>query len=326
MSGRQATAGAGTPSGFGSAHARAALGMVVVTLLWSTAGVVSRQLQSAESFEITFFRSAFNLLGLGVALTWMRGWRLWPDLFRSPRAVWLSGLCWSVMFTAFMVALTMTRVANVLVTMSISPLLTAVCARVFLHHRQPARTWVAIAVAGAGIAWMFGRSMQAADAQSLAGMAVALGVPLASALNYTVMHHAGRRSPVRAGEASDVASSARPDMLSAVLIGAAISALVTLPLAWPFRSTFHDLGVLFGLGIFQLAIPCLLLVRVTRSLAAPEVALLGLLEVIFGVLWAWIGANEAPGNAALVGGAVVVGALVFNEMLGLRDQAANQRR
>ena len=53
-------------------HARAAFGMVVVTLMWSTAGVVSRSLQTAESFEVTFFRSLFNLAGLGVALTWMR--------------------------------------------------------------------------------------------------------------------------------------------------------------------------------------------------------------------------------------------------------------
>ncbi len=309
-------------------HARAVLGMIVVTLMWSTAGVVSRQLQSAEAFEVTFFRSLFNVVGLGVALTWMRGWTLWRDLVHSPRVVWLSGLCWSVMFTAFMVALTMTRVANVLVTMAISPLLTAVCARVFLHHRQPMRTWIAIAVAGAGIAWMFGRSMQAADAQSLAGMAVALAVPLSTALNYTVLHRAGRSAaPSTVGATVDDAAAmsapgAQPDMLSAVLIGAAISALVTLPIAWPFHATPHDLGVLFGLGIFQLAIPCLLLVRVTRALAAPEVALLGLLEMIFGVIWVWLFAGEAPGPAAVVGGAIVVGALVFNELLSLRGRPA----
>jgi len=319
-------------------HAGAAFGMVVVTLMWSIAGVVSRSLQTAESFEVTFFRSLFNLVGLGVALTWVRGWTLWPDLLRSPRVVWLSGLCWSVMFTAFMVALTMTRVANVLVTMSISPLLTAVFARVFLHHRQPARTWVAIAVAGAGIAWMFGHNMQAADARSLAGMAVAFAVPLASALNYTVLQHAGRRpaagdEPARAVAAEPApvhvarddavrAEAAQPDLFSAVLIGAALSALATLPLSLPFKANPHDLGLLFGLGIVQLAAPCLLLVRVARSLPAPEVALIGLLEVIFGVLWAWVGAGEAPGGAALTGGAIVVGALVFNELLSLRERSA----
>ena len=312
------TAAAENPRAMG--HAQAAIGMVVVTLMWSIAGVVSRSLETAESFEVTFFRSLFNLVGLGVALTWMRGWSLWADLLRSPRVVWLSGVCWSVMFTAFMVALTMTRVANVLVTMSISPLLTAVFARVFLHHRQPTRTWVAIAVAGAGIAWMFGHNMQAADARSLAGMAVALLVPLSSALNYTVLQHAGRAQP--AADDSTETPASQPDLFSAVLIGAALSALVTLPLAWPLKSNAHDLGLLFGLGIVQLAIPCLLLVRVSRALPAPEVALLGLLEVIFGVLWAWVGAGEAPGSAALAGGGVVVGALVFNELLSLRGRSA----
>src|SRR6202000_2630350 len=75
-------------------HALAACGMVVVTLMWSTAGVVSRSLQTAESFEVTFFRSLFNLAGLGLALTWMRGWSLWADLLRSPRVVWMSGGGW----------------------------------------------------------------------------------------------------------------------------------------------------------------------------------------------------------------------------------------
>jgi drug/metabolite transporter (DMT)-like permease len=304
----------GSAPGARMGHARAAAGMVVVTLMWSTAGVVSRSLETAESFEVTFFRSFFNLLGLGVALTWMRGPALWTKLLRSPREVWFSGVCWSVMFTAFMVALTMTRVANVLVTMATGPLLTALCARLFLAHRLPARTWVAIAVAGAGIAWMFGRGVQAADARSVAGMAIAFAVPIAAALNYTVLHHAGRGS--RSVDAEE------PDMLAAVLIGAALSALVALPVAWPFRSTPHDLVLLAGLGVFQLAIPCLLLVRLTRELASPEIALLGLLEVLFGVLWAWIGAGEAPGSSALVGGALVVGALVGNELLGLRARTA----
>jgi drug/metabolite transporter (DMT)-like permease len=289
-------------------HVRAVSLMVLVTLLWSTAGVVSRQFEMAQGFEVTFWRSAFTVLALSVALTGLHGVALWRGLWRSPRVVWLSGLCWAVMFTAFMLALTMTRVANVLVTMAIGPLVTALFARLFLHHRLPARTWVAIAVAGAGIAWMFGHEVQAADARSLLGMAVALAVPLAAAINFTVLQHISHGEV--AGESQD--------MLPAVLIGALISALFTLPLAWPPQASAHDLMLLAGLGVFQLALPCLLVVGLTRILPAPEIALLGLLEVVFGVLWAWIGAGEAPGPTALTGGALVLGALVGNELLGLR--------
>jgi drug/metabolite transporter (DMT)-like permease len=294
-------------------HGRAVALMVLVTLLWSIAGVVTRHLDSAHSFEVTFWRSAFNALALGLALHWMRGPALWRNLLRSPWPVWVSGLCWSVMFTAFMVALTLTSVANVLITMALGPLITALFSRIFLHHRLAWRTWAAIGVAGAGIAWMFG---QGASSGSVLGTAVALAVPIAAAINWTVLQHVNHGSPSNERDAHD--------MLPAVLIGAVISSLLTLPLSYPFQASLHDVGWLALLGVVQLAIPCLLVVRLSRVLPAPELSLLGLLEVIFGVLWAWWLAGEAPGPTALTGGALVIGALVANELAALREP--QQRR
>jgi len=57
-----------------------------------------------------------------------------------------------------------------------------------------------------------------------------------------------------------------------------------------------------------------------QVLKAPEVALLALLEVIFGIALAWIGAGEQPAPSVLAGGALVIGALVFNELLALRGR------
>ena len=72
----------------------------------------------------------------------------------------------------------------------------------------------------------------------------------------------------------------------------------------------------------QLAIPCLLAVRVARVLSAPEVSLLGLLEVVFGVA---LGLARQPTRrrraAVLGGGALVLGALAANEALALRGVA-----
>lgn len=287
--------------------------MVLVTLLWSIAGVVTRHLDSARSFEVTFWRSTFNALALAAALTVARGASLWGDLRRAAWPVWASSLCWAVMFTAFMVAITLTTVANVLITMSIAPLLTALLARMVLGHRLPPRTWLAIAAAGAGIAWMFGHDAAASQHDAIVGTLVGLAVPLAAAINWTVLQHTGRVArPV------EPAAAPRDDMLLAVLIGALISALTTLPAALPFRATTHDLGLLALLGVVQLALPCLLAVRVSRVLAAPEIALLALLEVVFGVGWAWLGANEAPSQSALSGGLLVLAALVGNELLRMR--------
>ncbi len=287
-------------------HGRAVAMMVLVTLLWSSAGVVTRWLDSAQAFEVTFWRSAFNALALVILLAALRGpAALWSSLRSGGRTLWLSALCWCTMFTAFMVAITLTTVANVLVTMALVPLFTAVIARVALGHRLPTRTWSAIALAGAGIAWMYVSELQ--GGRHLVGTAVALAVPLAGAVNWTLIQSLRGRASA-------------PDMLPAVLIGAVLSAAISLPLAWPLQASAHDIGWLALLGTVQLAIPCLLSVTIARTLPAPELSLLSLLEVLFGVAWAWLGAGEAPSGAVLAGGALVLLALAGNEALALRSR------
>ena len=285
-------------------HTRAVFLMVVVTLLWSIAGLVTRHLEQARSFEVTFWRSFFTLLSLLVMLPAIQGRGVFGTIRRGGAALWLSGLCWATMFTAFMVALTLMPVANVLVTMAVGPLLTALFARIFIGHHIALRTWVAIGLAGLGIGWMYGSQMAGLP---LSGTLVALCVPVAAAANWTVVQHSQRH-----GQAVD--------LVPAVLVGAVVSVIVTLPLALPLQATAHDLFLLALLGVFQLAIPCVLAVRCGRVLKAPEMALLGLLEVIFGILLAWLGAGERPASAVLAGGALVIGALVFNEMLGWKEQ------
>ena len=287
-------------------HARAVAVMVLVTLMWSTAGVVTRHLEVARSFEVTFWRSFFTMLSLLVILPLFQGRAVFEKIRYAGSALWWSGVCWSVMFTAFMVALTLTTVANVLVTLALGPFITALMTRVVIGHKIPARTWTAIGLASLGIAWMYADQMDLGS--QLAGTLVALMVPLAGACNWTVVQESG-------------AHGQRIDLVPAVLVGAAISALVTLPLAFPFSATPHDIGLLAMLGLFQLAIPCVLAVLCAGVLKAPEVALLALLEVIFGILLAWLGAGEVPGNSVLTGGSLVVGALVVNELVGWRQKA-----
>jgi len=288
-------------------HRRAVALMVLVTLLWSIAGVVTRHLDAARSFEVTFWRSGFNALSLAIALTLWRGAGMWRDLVRAPRVVWISAVCWSVMYTAFMVALTLTSVANVLITMALGPMVTAIFSWLFLKRTLPMRTWLAIGVAAAGIVWMFAGEL------AQGGSLVACAVPLAGAINLIVLQSVGER----AGEA--------PDMLPAVMLGAAISALATLPFALPLQASMHDLGLLALLGTVQLALPCLLMVILSRVLPAPEISLLALLEVIFGVAWVWLWAGEVPQDSVLSGGALVMAALIANEMAALRAAAVNPK-
>lgn len=288
-------------------HTQAVWGMVAVAAMWSIAGVVTRQLESAARFEVTFWRSLFTMLSLLVILPLWKGRDALSKLPWRNRLFWISGLCWSVMFTAFMVALTMTTVANVLITLALGPFITALMARVFTGHALPGRTWLAIVVAGCGIGWMFGAQFSLGGSQAMTGFLVALCVPIAGATQWTLVQHShGNGQPT--------------DLVSTVLLGAMLSTAFMLPWAMPFVASGSDIAWLALLGLVQLAIPCTLSVVCARVLKAPEVALLALLEVLFGIGLAWLGAGEEPGGTVLAGGALVVGALVMNELLGWRQR------
>jgi drug/metabolite transporter (DMT)-like permease len=274
--------------------------MCVAPVLWSTAGVVTRHVERASGFELVFWRSLFAFAFVGLALLALRRDPTkigWPGL--------LSGGLWSVMFTAFMIALGLTSTANTLVVMSVSPLLTTILASVVLRDPVPPGTWIAAAAAALGIAWMFASDLDAHSPRDLAGMLVAAAIPLAAAINVVTLR----------------AAAAELDLRPAVMLGGALSCLVALPWAVPLQASSKDVALLAFLGAFQLALPCMLLVLASRVLLAPEIALLGLLEVLLGPLWAWLGAGEVPARATVTGGAIVLAALVVNELASFRTAA-----
>ena len=273
--------------------------MVVAPVLWSTAGVVTRHVERATPFETVFWRSLFACAFVGAFLV-LRG-----EISRPRKPVFLSGAMWAVMFTAFMLALQLTSTANTLVVMSVAPLLTALLARAFLSEPVALRTWIAVGAAAIGIAWMFATGLGAYGTRDCLGMAIAALVPVASAINVVTLR----------------ANAAAVDLRPAVMLGAALSCLVAFPFVLPLQASARDVALLGSLGVFQLGLPCVLLVVASRALAAPEIALLGLLEVLLGPLWAWLGAGERPAQGTLIGGAIVLGALVLNELAAFRRPA-----
>ena len=271
--------------------------MITAPVLWSTAGVVTRHIERASAFELVFWRSLFAFLFVALALLVIRGNPLrmgWPGL--------LSSALWGVMFTAFMIALGLTSTANTLVVMSVSPLLTTMLASLVLRDPVPLGTWIAAAAAALGIAWMFGSDLNAHTARDLGGMLIALAIPIAAAINVVTLR----------------AVAADLDLRPAVMLGGALSCLIALPFAVPLQATAKDVGLLAFLGVFQLGLPCMLLVLASRALLAPEIALLGLLEVVLGPLWAWLGAGEVPARATISGGAIILAALIANELATFR--------
>ena len=275
--------------------------MVIAPVLWSSAGVVTRHIQRAEPFEQVFWRSLFAF-SFVFAFLIFKNTHPWKSVRAAGLPGLVSGIMWAIMFTAFLFALSLTTTANALVVMSVAPLLTALFARMFLKDPIPLRTLLASAAAAAGIALMFSTDLSA----HYAGMAIAFLIPVAAAVNVVVLR----------------ASATKLDLVPAVMLGGALSCVIALPFALPFSATTQDVLLLAFLGITQLGIPCMLLVIASRTLLAPEIALLSLLEVVLGPLWVWLAVGEEPGRATLVGGSIVLAALVLNEIAAVRRAPA----
>jgi drug/metabolite transporter (DMT)-like permease len=275
--------------------------MVIAPVLWSSAGVVTRHIERAEPFEQVFWRSLFAFAFVFAFLIF-KNTHPWKSVRAAGVPGLVSGIMWAIMFTAFLFALSLTTTANALVVMSVAPLLTALFARMFLKDPIPLRTLLASAAAAAGIALMFSTDLSA----HYAGMAIAFLIPVAAAVNVVVLR----------------ASATKLDLVPAVMLGGALSCVIALPFALPFSATTQDVLLLAFLGITQLGIPCMLLVIASRTLLAPEIALLSLLEVVLGPLWVWLAVGEEPGRATLVGGSIVLAALVLNEIAAVRRAPA----
>jgi drug/metabolite transporter (DMT)-like permease len=282
--------------------------MALCAGMWSIAGLLTRASSVTNGWEATFWRSAFLAIVVGTILLVRHGSRLLPRIRAMGWHGLVSGAAWAAMFTCFMLALSRTTVANTLVIMGLLPFCAALAGWLVLRERVPRRTWVAMAAAAAGIGIMFHNAFRTGN---IDGSLIALGIPIAAAVNYVA---------VKLGRG-------RVDLIPALAVGGALSALIALPLALPMTAGAKDLALYMSLAVFQLAIPGILytVVAVPR-LSAAEVGLLSLIEVILGPFWVWLARGEEPGAAVLTGGVIVVSALVLNEGIALSIERRALRR
>jgi drug/metabolite transporter (DMT)-like permease len=272
-----------------AAHRRGQLAVALGAVAWSTAGVFQRELTVDTPTQLGG-RAGFALLALllYVALTDRRG--VLPA-FRSIGAPGVAvAVCMATASGCFIVALNHTTVAHVLFIQAISPVLAALLAWLALREQITARIWLAMLTALCGVALMIGAPGDA----DLTGDGVSLLMSLSFAIAIVITRH--RR---------DVS------MAPATCLAQLLLLLAAVPFADPSAVTAHDLGYLVLLGGFQMGVGLALFTVGARLIAAAEVALITLLEVVLGPLWVWLAFAETPDAATLAGGAVVLLAVVI---------------
>jgi drug/metabolite transporter (DMT)-like permease len=274
--------------------------MVGATLCWATAGILVRNMEVTDGWKIAFWRSSFMTAFLLVVLSFQHGSRLLQRVHAMGWPGVVSGLLFAGMMISFILALSLTTVANTLVVGSISPFVAALCGHLFLGEKVAPRTWLATIAAIGGITMMF---FDALSSGGWAGNLIALCIPLGFGANVVILRK--HRAAV--------------DMMPSVLLAGIFSMLIALPFALPLPVSMGDLALLSIMGVVQLGVGLLLMMVAVRYLASAEIGLLSILEIVFGTLSVWVLIGERPSRTALIGGAIVIGALAANQLAGLRQ-------
>ena len=277
----------------------AALGVfcaVAAAAIFSTAGVIVRRID-LPAWDVSFWRSAFLVVTMLPLLLWQYR-RIWVDVRNAGPTLLLSALLLAGSFVAFILALGLAPVANVLIMFGATPFITAIAARVFLGEKLYTHTVLTMAAAVAGLAISVAGSLQAG---ALAGMAVAFIVVLCMSGNYVVVRH--RR---------DVG------MAPAIWLAGVISGLVALPFARPETLMWSQVPWLLALSPGQLVGGLLLYMASLKRIPAGRAALLGLLELVLGPIWVWLFDGEKPDDLTLIGGGIVIAAAAANVWLDSR--------
>jgi len=272
--------------------ARRRRGQIYVALAavaWSTAGVLQRQLTLDTSTQV-FGRAAFaGAALLGYVAIAERG-----QVLRGFKSVGGAGiavaLCVAIASGSFIGALNHASVARVLFILAVAPVLAALLAWATLGEPISRRTALAMVLALSGVAVMLGAPGEA----SLTGD----GLAFVAALAFSAMIVITRwRHEV--------------SMAPATCLSQAILVAAFLPFATPGEISGDDLAWLAALGIGQIGLGFALLTVGARLIPAAQVGLITLLEVVLGPVWVWLALDERPGTLTLVGGTIVIAAIVL---------------
>ena len=269
---------------------------VAAAAAFSTAGVIVRRVE-LPAWDVSFWRSLLMLVAIVPLLAWRRR-ETSIDMRNGGAALVASAVALAGSMIAFILALGLAPVANVLIVFGATPFITALLARLVLGEPLHRHTLVAMAVGAGGLCLSVAGSLQSGAA---AGMAVAFFVVLCISANYVTVR---RRRDV--------------GMTPALALAGAIAALVSLPFADPSTATARDFPWLLALGPGQLAVGLLLYMAALKRIPAGRAALLGLLELVLGPLWVWLFDGERPGDLTLLGGAIVIGSAAANVWLDSR--------
>ncbi len=266
--------------------------MLIGSIVISFGGLVIRNINAADNWQINFYRS----LAFGIAISIVLLFRYGKTAPRKLKAIGLQGVYAAALITfaaiSFLQAITNTTVAATTFTLSSIPFLTAALAWLLLGERIGKSTVFTMLAAAVGIFLMF---IQGLGSGSVYGNLMAF----LCAIGFS-------------GYAIIIRRNRALEMLPTLILSNLIIMTLALILRWDnMMVSLHDLILCFVLGGVLSATVNTLFVAASKHLFAAELTLFMLLEFTLGPIWVWIFVDEVPTSWTLIGGSIVIIAVLL---------------
>ena len=258
----------------------------------SWGGFIVRSFEEASVWQILLIRSVFFVIALTFFLisTYKKDTlKIFKD---AGYPALVAGLVLSLSFVAYVYAMTITTVANVVFIISTQTMFLAITGYIFLKEKISLISFISIVLAMSGITIMIGDSILSG---SLLGNIIALAIPI----NFSILVIIIRKNK-------------NLDMVPAIFYSGIFSLIYGLILSESYTFSYHDIKMGFFLGVPQLAFGFICITIGSRSTASTTVGLLMLTETLFAPVWVWLFLNEIPPISVLIGGAIIIGAIILN--------------
>ena len=257
----------------------------------SWGGLIIRSYEGASPWQILFWRSIFFSCAVIFFLIFYYKKEALKVITKSGFPGLIGGFFLSLSFVAYIFSITHTTVANVVFIISTQTLFLAVFGYFFLKEKISIQGFIAISLAMFGIIIMVGDSFLSG---SFIGNIVALVIPI----NFSVLVMIIRKYP-------------HLDMVPAIFYSGILSCIYGFFLAESLFISPKDLYLSILLGVPQLAFGFIFVTIGSRTTPAVTVGLLMLLETIFAPIWVWLIYNEIPPVSVIIGGAIVMSAVII---------------
>jgi drug/metabolite transporter (DMT)-like permease len=287
-------------AGAQSQHSKGIALVVAAAVAWSTAPFFTRLLPF-DSWTILFWRGLFGAAMISAILVLLQGRACLRDFTRMDRTGWLVASLSTLGMVCFIPSLQLTSVSNVAIIIATGPFVTAALGWVWLKEVPRLRTTLASIVALVGIAIIVGGAQLGSD---ILGLALACIMTVAIAAMTVIVRQHRNTSMVAAAALSNILGS-----------------VVSIPFAQGIATvSAHDVFIFAMFGFCQVAMGLSLYMLGSRLLPSSQAALIATLETPLMPFWIWVAFAEVPTLRVLVGGALVMGAVIADIIGDSRTQ------